>query len=231
MNNNFFKKIFNFKNEDGTTNKKKGCLVVIAVYAIFQILMLIFALIGGSIENNKKVKIAELIEKEDYSAARKALSKHEGWSKGDELKKITMAQVASLIDKGQLNLASQIATEDDNYDAYYEALMSKLVQLYNSNKAELFVALSTIQFESVTNGCYPMNIIHKNEIIKGYNSNIAQLMLYAKTIGNLDDVKQLGDFLKPQHKEKNVNGEKEYLGQIDYTDANRIRKEFGLKAK
>ena len=232
MDTTFFKQLFNFKKKDGTTNKKKGCLFAVVVIVIFEIVGWAIIEKDEKEEAEGKNEIAEYIEKEDFNAARKAYRKQYLYGNKDVLETITRAQVASLIDQGYLDLASQIAVEDENYDIYYQTLMSKIVPLYNSNKSDLFLALSTIQFEKVKDGHYNKTTEIKNDIIKGYNTNVAQLMLYAKTNGNLDDVKQLADFLRPQHKEQKINdNEVEYLGQIDYSDVNRIRKEFGLKPK
>lgn len=94
-----------------------------------------------------------------------------------------------------------------------------------------------------------------NRIILQYNNSISQAMNLAKNTGDTKSLKQLSEFLKPLYGKckveqyKSVYGEHGYEGKevlkdkngkpimeevdertpTDYSDANRIKKEYGLK--
>ena len=218
--------------------KKKYILIIIA---LFSTLSLITSCNSG--KNKIKAQIEDCIEKGDFNKARQLNKKLEY---GGMTNKICRAQVASLIDEGQFNIAADIAKEDMNYGVYYVSLMGKLVSLYDTNPQGLMLALSSINFP--TSSCEWDDDLYRfsytsefNDLYQSFNDNIKHLMLYAKSNNDMDYMKKLSFYLKPLYRGKEVrkpdksyvSGYKEYTEwektPTDYTQANQIKKELGIK--
>ncbi len=197
--------------------------------------------------SDTEAQIEKCIEKGDFTKA-KQLNKKLKYG-GMELK-ICKAQVSSLIDKGEFNLAADIAKEDADYGVYYENLMGKLVQLYVSNPQGLLMALSSIQFPGVGNSGYwngAYEVFSKYDLHKmysEYNNYLKQLAIYVKANDDMDFVKKVSVLLKPLYKEekrkvREWNVKKQEFVEVDdmvwedtptdYTQANQIKKELGIK--
>ena len=202
--------------------------------------------------SDTKAQIEKCIEEGDFTKAKQLNKKLEYGGMG---LKICKAQVSSLIDEGQFNLAADVAKEDEDYGVYYEILMGKLVQLYDKNPQGLMAALASINFPTKDqqhwNGKYnPFLYMESfNAFFETYNNNIKQLMIYAKANDDLEYAKKISALLKPLYKSKMVKEEqtmsintktgerKKELVDVtkyedtptDFTQANQIKKELGIK--
>lgn len=197
--------------------------------------------------SDTKAQIEKCIEEGDFTKAKQLNKKLEY---GGMKLKICKAQVSSLIDEGKFNLAADIAKEDADYGVYYENLMGKLAQLYVSNPQGLLMALSSIQFPKDGNSCYwngRYELFYKddlNKVYSEYNNYIKQLAIYANTNDDTEYVKNASMLLKPLYKK--VKGKvREWSNKLqknvevdamvwentptDYTQANQIKKELGIK--
>ena len=164
--------------------------------------------------------------------------------------KVVKAQVSTLVDRGDLSLASDVAKEDSRYSVYFNVLLERLVPLYESNKQGLFMALAQLNFPALGKSSnwdgesYSSSHIDHwdlNSLYTSYNNSLSQLMSYAKTKGDQDSVKKLASFLKPLYKSSVVkkgpspgypDGHEETVwdqNPTDYTQANQIKKELGVK--
>lgn len=202
--------------------------------------------------SDTKAQIEKCIEEGDFTKAKQLNKKLEYGGMG---MKICKAQVSSLIDEGQFNLAADIAKEDQDYGVYYEILMGKLVQLYDMNPQRLTAALTSINFPNLDqerwNGDYRPFMYNSqlNAFYETFNNNIKQLMIYAKANDDMEYAKKISVLLKPLYKSKVVKEEqtisintktgerKKELVDVtkyedsptDYTQANQIKKELGIK--
>lgn len=183
-------------------------------------------------------KIEDSIEKGDFNKAKQLNKKRNLFYYETRLTsvKICKAQVSSLIDEGQFNLAADIAKEDADYGVYYENLIGKLVQLYECNSKDLTMALTSIQFPkksecSYWNGKYVYwNGYRMNQLYEAYNNNIRQLLLYAKTKNDVNFVQTVAAFLRPLYKIVNSGYYEDYEDTpTDYIQVNQIKKELGIK--
>ncbi|MBQ6305084.1 MAG: hypothetical protein IJK78_00805 [Bacteroidales bacterium] len=222
-------------------------------YLIITLLCVVSLSLTNSCNNNDtEAQIEKCIEEGDFTKA-KQLNKKLSYG-GMELK-ICKAQVSSLIDEGQFNLAADVAKEDADFGVYYEVLMGKLVQVYESNPQGLMMALSSISLPNATGTCnwngkheYFSSKNDLNKMYEAFNNNIKQLLYYAKTKKDMEFVQTVSAFLKPLYKSKMVKEErtiailasgerKKELADVttyedtptDYTQANQIKKELGIK--
>lgn len=149
----------------------------------------------------------------------------------DYLEKISRAQITSLINKGDYSTAASVAKEDGNFGSYVDMAINGLPSYYIKNKQDVILLLMTISFP--TQGLnkewddsyqYWQNA-DINSLIANYNSKLEQLMTYAKNSDDKDFVKLVSEYLKPQYKSNSSSVQ----SPSDYTDVNRIKKEFGIK--
>lgn len=206
---------------------------------IIMLICTVTIVIAASCGSNTKAKIERCIEEGDFVRAKQLNKKLEfGGSKGMKLK-ICKAEVSALIDKGQFDLAADIAKEDVDYGVYYEVLMGKLVQVYENDSQGLIIALASINFpkpRSSGNWNGSFETFYPNDLNMRYgtfNENIKQLLLYAKTKNDISFVQTVAAFLRPLYKE--VKKPDKSFGPYyedtptDYTQANQIKKELGVK--
>ena len=219
---------------------------------IFMLLCFITLALITSCGSNTEAQIEKCIEEGDFTKAKQLNKK---LSYGGMKLKICKAQVSSLIDEGQFNLAADVAKEDADYGVYYEVLMGKLVQVYESNPQGLMMALSSISLPNTVGDQFRWNgnleYFSKddlNKIYEAFNNNIKQLLYYAKTKKDMEFVQTVSAFLKPLYKSKVVKEEqtiailasgerKKELVDVtryedtptDYTQANQIKNELGIK--
>lgn len=224
----------------------KKSLIIILLCALVSVMTI------SCNHSDTKAQIEKCIEEGDFTKAKQLNKKLEYGGMG---MKICKAQVSSLIDKGQFNLAADVAKEDEDYGVYYEILMGKLSQLYVSNPQGLLMALSSIQFPKNGNSCHwngHYEVFYTddmNEVYSEYNNYIKQLAIYAKANDDMEYAKKISVLLKPLYKSKMVKEEqtisintktgerKKELVDVtryedtptDYTQANQIKKELGLK--
>ena len=209
----------------------------------------VFGLTDCSIFDSKtEAKIEQAIEEEDFTKAKQLTKKLEyPWTMKC---KICKAQVSSLIEKGEYELAVDVAREDADYGVYFNALLNKLTYIYNNNNQDLMMVVSSISFpkegESLLWDCQRELFYHDelNNLYSQYNNALAQIMKYARSNEDVDIVRKLAGYLKPQYKQ--VKGKvKEWSNKLqkdvwvdgmvwekvpsDYTQANQIKKEVGIK--
>lgn len=200
---------------------------------------MLFLIVGGFTScGNKEEKVNACIEKGDFTKAKRYASRGSTIHGSGLLWKVCRAQVASLIDRGEYSLAIDVAREDGDYGMYFNSLLGKLVSIYNQNKPSLLVAVSSIEFPPVGynghwNGHYyfEMKITEVNSLYEQYNNSIKQVMIYAKNSADFDMVNSLSSYLKPTYKStKSKSGGTEWEDMpTDYTQANQIKKELGIK--
>lgn len=236
-------------------NKKIGCVAIIVFFVIFFVLLRIIFFIIDDIDLNKSknnlAKIEDLIEQEDFVEAKKLSKKIKGYDRYEVTDKVVRAQISSLIDDGQFDIAADVANEESRYYMYYDLLLMKLIPLYDTNKQGMFIALAQLKTPSLGSplknwngengniGESKVNTLHTS-----FNNSLSQLMKYAINKGDKDTAIQLAALLKPLYKQ--VKGkvkqwsnkeQKDILvdGMVweniptDYTQANQIKKELGIK--
>ena len=226
---------------------KKPALIIGVVFAL--IIAAVFISDGISERKSKgnSLKIEDLIEQGDFIEAKK-LAKSSEFGGDEMLTKVVKAQVSTLVDRGDLSLASDVAKEDGRYSIYFDVLLERLVPLYESNKQGLFMALAQLNFPALGNASnwdgdkyHTIDQWKLNSLYTSYNNSLSQLMSYAKTNNDQDSIKKLASFLKPLYKSNKVkkdpspsypNGHEETVWDqtpTDYTQANQIKKELGIK--
>jgi len=209
---------------------------------IFSVTMLVLFLGGITSCGNKEEKINACIEKGDFTKAKRYASRNSVVEGEGLLWKVCRAQVSSLIDRGEFNLAVDVAREDGDYGMYFNSMLGKLVSIYNQNKPSLLVAVSSIEFPPIERGygcCHwdgkfyssGMHESDLNQLVMQYNNSLRQVMVYAKNSADFDMVNSLGYYLKPTYKStKSKDGGVEWEAMpTDYTQAEQIKKEFGIE--
>lgn len=231
--------------------KKIGCLSVIGFFVLLGIIGLIVDSIDSKKSKNNSVKIEDLIEQGDFIEAKK-LAKTSEYGGERMMEKVVKAQVSSLLDRGDFSLASDVAKEENRYSTYFDLLLERMVPLYESNKQGLFMALAQLNIPSVggsrknwdDEGHYTMSESTVNSLYSSFNNSLSQLMVYAKANDDMEYVKKVSKLLKPLYKTKKGKVKEwdvkkqenvEVDGMVwedtptDYTQANQIKKELGLK--
>ena len=235
---------------------KKGCLWIVISILIIIMFLIAKSTINEKRNNNIKAKIEACIESEDFTKAKKLQKKlHEGiWD--DDIpgfqQKICRAQVSSLIEKGEYHLAGDIAREDGDYGIYVNIILDRLSSIYSSDKQNLALVLSSISFPiigetEVWNGStnyFTFNATDLNKFISNYNMALSSLLKLAKSNGDEESLKVVSSYLLPQYKKVKyqkldwdvhlqkdvyVDAEKYEDAPSDYTEANKIKKELGIK--
>ena len=220
---------------------------MIGAFVLLMIIVLISDEISSKKSKNNSVKIEDLIEQRDFVEAKK-LAKSSEYGGDEMLTKVVKAQVSTLVDRGDLSLASDVAKEDGRYSVYFDVLLERLVPLYESNKQGLFMALAQLNFPALGrasnwdgNEHHTIDQWKLNSLYTSYNNSLSQLMSYAKTNNDQDSIKKLASFLKPLYKSNKVkkdpspgypDGHEETVWDqtpTDFTQANQIKKEFGVK--
>ncbi len=196
---------------------------------------------------NNSVRIEDLIEQGDFIEAKK-LAKTSEYGGDEMMTKVVKAQVSTLLDRGDYSLASDLAKEEGQYSIYFNTLLEKLVPLYESNKQGLFIALAQLNIpskgSSLNSWDRNMDESMLNSLYSSFNNSLSQLMKYAKSKSDLNTVKELAVYLKPQYKqvkgkvrEWNVKLQEivEVDGMVwedtpnDYRQVNQIKKELDIK--
>lgn len=231
--------------------KKIGCLSVIGTFILLMVILLISDEISSKKSKDNSIKIEDLIEQGDFIEAKK-LAKSSEYGGDEMMTKVVKAQVSTLLDRGDFSLASDVAKEEGQYSIYFNTLLEKLVPLYESNKQGLFMALAQLNLPSLGSsreswdgesyGSIGESTL--NSLYTSFNNSLSQLMRYAKNKGEINTVKELAVYLKPHYKkvkgkvkEWNVKKQEEFWvdGEVwedipsDYTQANQIKKELGIK--
>ena len=197
-------------------NKK---IAIISALLLLLMYVVGYFLITANTRNQKRIEA--YIENGDYVNARKTLvSLKDGWDSKEEQKlmyeqyfqKISRAQIAGLIDKGDFSTAQDIALEDDNYEYYLNSILGKLISLYNSfgiNK--VYEGLALIKM--------PDDVSVYNDRASIMNNAIEGLatMLVNR---NPEDAKQICSLLKPT---------KYSNGKLDNKEVEAIKKRVGIK--
>lgn len=219
--------------------------------AVLLTVITVFGLTDCSIFDSKtEAKIEQAIEEGDFTKAKQLTKKLSRYEKFDMEYKVCRAQVSSLIVKGEYELAVDIAREDADYGVYFNALLNKLTYIYNNNNQDLMMVVSSISFPRECESLYwnskyeYFQVYDLNELYSQYNSALHQVMTFAKNNEDVDVVRKLAGYLKPQYKQvkkkvKDWNVKlQEYVwvdGMVwedtpsDYTQVNQIKKEFGIK--
>ena len=205
--------------------------------------------------NKLEIKIEECIENEDFLGARKLCRElgntHAGyWSSMDYTEKITRSQVAYLIDKGEYNLAADIAKEDEDIGIYVNLMLDRIAYVYYSDRQNFLYLLSTLTIPSSIgydvhwNGKSISYEDDFNKIINYYNNVLSNVMSYAKNNDDLTTAISVSKYLKPRYKKVKSRElrwdnylQKEVYKDVeiweknpsDYTEINRIKKELGIK--
>lgn len=232
--------------------KKIGCLSVIGAFVLLMLIVFISDGISEKKSKNNSVKIEDLIEQGDFIEAKK-LAKTSEYGGDEMMTKVLKAQVSTLLDRGDFSLASDVAKEEGQYSIYFNSLLEKLVPLYESNKQGLFMALAQLNIPSLNSprsgwdgkssyGNFGESTL--NSLYTSFNNSLSQLMKYAKSKSDINTVKELAVYLKPQYKqvkgkvrEWNVKLQEnvEVDGMVwedtpsDYTQVNQIKKELGIQ--
>lgn len=236
---------------ENSKTKKIGCLSVIGFFVLLGIIVLIVDTIDSKKSKNNSVKIEDLIEQGDFIEAKK-LAKTSEYGRDEMMDKVVKAQISSLLDRGDFSLASDVAKEDNRYSTYFDLLLERMVPLYESNKQGLFMALAQLNIPSVGSsrenwdgeGYSDMSESYLNSLYSSFNNSLSQLMVYAKANDDMEYVKKVSKLLKPLYKKnkgkvKEWNVKKQENVEVDgmvwedtptdYTQANQIIKELGIK--
>lgn len=240
---------FNSAQKPKEGKKKKGCMWVIISIIIIAGIGAICSAISDKKNANIKAEIEECIEKEDFVKAKKLQKKLD--YDGQYGLKICRAQVSSLISKGEYELASDIAREDGDCGIYVNIILDRLSSIYNKDKQSLSFVISTLSFPIMNEyGVYwdgnrdyyggdDMNVL-----ISKYNEALASVIKLAINNDDKSTVTFVSNYLLPQYKivkykkldwdvklQKNVyvDAEKYEDTPTDYTEANKIKKQFGIK--
>lgn len=230
---------------------KIGCLSVVGIVVLLVLIIIISDEISSKESKNNSLKIEDLIERGDFIEAKK-LAKSSEYGGREMMTKVLKAQVSTLVDRGDFSLASDVAKEEGQYSLYFNTMLEKLVPLYESNKQGLFMALAQLNIPPKGSprdswdhkDYYYMDEVLLNSLYTYYNNSLSQLMKYAKGKGDKDTTTQLAALLKPLYKQVkgkvkqwSVKEQKdiEVDGMVweniptDYTQANQIKKELGIK--
>lgn len=217
--------------------------------AVLLTVITMFGLRNCSIFDSKtEAKIEQAIEEGNFTKAKQLTKKLR--YQADASEKICRAQVSSLIEKGEYDLSVDIAREDADYGVYFNIVLNKLTYIYNNNNQDLMMVVSSISFPPYNdyiewNGSSEtIDQMYLNGLYSQYNSALHQVMNFAKNNEDVDMVKKLARYLKPQYKkvkgkdkEWNIKLQEWVMvdGMIweevpsDYTQANQIKKEVGIK--
>lgn len=174
--------------------------------------------------------IASYVEKCDYAKAREQLEEYRHYKlrdcrKGvlkegeyrqsdveivngecDELlKKISVAQINSLLEHGDVELAKEISIQDCHEEYFSEAIFSKAVSYYPKGFDFIYRCFGALSYSDNTTMSYSTFVKKNNQTIR----NLLPL------ITSQQHKETLCRFLKPDGN--------------DYTEVNRIKKEYGVE--